>query len=107
MDDNGLSIVVGGGALGALSAVAAAWLRARVSARRPATPVPPGGASPWAERENNDRAHEEMARRISSLEQRTAGIDANITQILARLQNIDSNLHKLIMHLVRVHGGEE
>ena len=106
--DDGISLVVGGSALGALATLAGSWLKARSTARRiEPQPLEVHPVAEYAGREANDRDHSSIFLRLSAVEQKVSRIEGELEEISTSLHRIDNKLDKLILHNARICGADE
>lgn len=105
MDDSGLMLSVGGGAIGALATLAGSWLRARANSRRiEPQPLEVAVAPAYADRVRNDNDHNAVFLRLAAVEQKTAATAARLSQIERGIGRIEDKIDKLILH--EAHVGE-
>lgn len=101
--DDGISLVVGGSAIGAIATLAGSWLKARATTRKiEPQPLEVRPASEWAERKANDEDHAAIFLRLAAVEQRTAAQVARMERVEAGVARIEDKLDRLILHTARI-----
>ena len=97
--DDGISLVVGGSALGALATLAGSYIKARATARRvEPQPLEVRPIAEYADRARNDADHNAIFLRMAAVEQKAAATDAKLSQIERGIGRIEDKIDKLILH---------
>ena len=105
MDDGGISLAIGGGAIGAVATLVGSWLKARHDTRRiEPQPLEIKEADAYADRRQNAADHDALLLRMSAVEQKAAATEAKLGQIERGIDRIETKLDKLILHNVRSRG---
>lgn len=108
MDDGGISLAIGGGAVGAIATLVGSWLKARSNSRRiEPQPLEIKTADAYADKRQNAADHDALFLRMSAVEQKAAATEAKLGQIERGIDRIETKLDKLILHNVRGGGGKD
>lgn len=94
--DDGVSLVVGGGAVGALAGIVGAWIKARYGKTKvDPTPLPVEKSQTQALLEANESDHKNLFLRMGNLEQRVSNIEGQMPHILACINRIERKVDEL------------
>ena len=88
--DDGVSLMIGGGAVGALAGVVGAWIKARYGKTKvEPSPLAVEKSQAQALLEANENEHKNLFLRMGNLEQRVSNIEGQMPHILAGLNRIE------------------
>lgn len=102
MENDGMSLVLGGGAIGALCTLGAAWIKARYARTKvEPTPLEVAAAPRLVTCEACDRRHAEVDRRLDRHEDDLRAVLGKLDQIESNNENRAKRLHDRLDPVVR------
>lgn len=101
--DDGLTLAVGGTAIGALCTLAASWIKARFSRTEIAPqPLEVKPSPRYADRAENDAAHANIFARLAALEKSGASQEARLDRIEASLDRLDEKMDRVTILITQI-----
>lgn len=103
--EDGVSLAIGGGAVGALATIVGSWIKARyasphraVEGQRHPDALDVTLREEFADRKANDADHQALFLRMSAVEQKTAHADGVLEQLDGKIDTINSNVTQILMN---------